>query len=318
MLVPAAPADSDALLGFLAATQKQTLENYSKLSYEGAIENTRNVKKLGKAIDFSSHYSVVHQSNTTLLTRELYTTIIVDENPDGGGPPTYEVSHVPSVKRVLKTPEYIAVWSNVGDLSFMMYFREDWEAELGRFENSFEFTYRPVSILKRCFGQSTPFYRLYERETSLARWHAAASAEGGPLAVRRELPDSDMKYHFDLDLSIMPENGLISYARFKRPHDVVVGTVNVSYTTMAWGDGELKVPARYRYTNRGGPPESDSTIEIQYSGFRDDSDLPPMTLADLGAPPKLMLLNRTFPDSRLEQQIWDGSEPDVATWKVGP
>ncbi len=314
LVVSSTTAESTPLLEFLAATQKQTVQSYEKLSYEGNVSSTSFVKDLGKAVDFSSHYSVLRQSETILLTRELYTTILVDENPPGGGPPTHTLSTVPSVKRVLKTPEYIVVWAELGDPVAMVYFAEDWQENIPIYENNFDFSYRPVSIMTRCFGLSNPFFQLYEKENSRAKWQIVAFEENKAISIQRELPDAEGNYKRNLDLSFTPDDGLVTQGRFQAPRDPVAQSVEVTYTTLPFNGKEIRVPKLHRFNKTGDRPESEAVIKITYSNFADNSEKAPLTLADMGVPIRTGL-QRVYSDGRVIEKLWDGNPLTPKTWR---
>ncbi|MCF6287400.1 MAG: hypothetical protein L3K26_19800, partial [Candidatus Hydrogenedentes bacterium] len=230
------------------------------------------------------------------------------------GEPTYEVARAPSVKRVLKTPEYTVAWQDFGSSSVLLFVAEDWQSDIGNYENNFNFSYTGVSIMKRCFGQHTPFYTLYGNKESLAKWHVVEFKENGVLKVERELPDRDMNYVINLNLSFLPEEGLVLDASFKAPHDTVVAAAKVAYEKTVVGGKEVRVPTLYRHTKTGGGPELDSTLEIKYSNYSDESAMPPLTLADMGAFRGIQL-NRVFTDGHIESRLWDGKELDLNAWK---
>jgi len=315
LIAPCAQEDPAALLQFLAATQKQTSEAYEKLSYECEIASTSFDTTLKQEVTHSSHYKLLRRADTTLLTSELYTSIIIDEQPAGGGGPTYKVSEEPSVMLVLKSPDYIVVWSDMNNRSVLVYFAEDWRDNMASYETNFEFSYQPVSIVRRCFGQSNPFYQLYETKGSLAKWQVLAFEEGNSIKVQRQLPDSEMNYHVDLNLTLSPDDGLMMEAEFKPPRDTVVNSVTATYSTIMLGGRELRVPSIYRHRSAGGPPELSVTNEITYTNFLDESALPPLTLNDMGIP-KGIGLARSFTDGHTEPKGWNGKPLSIETWRT--
>ena len=300
------------LLRLLAATQKQTASTYDKLSFDASVLTTNYIEKLGKPLTVKSHYTVVKRSDTTLITRELHTSILVDEEPAGGGEATYEISNEPSVKRVLKTPEYIVIWGEIGFRTVLIYYAEDWQDALPNYEVNFEFDYRPVSIMKRCFGLHTPFYSLYEKEGSVAKWYVREFDPDGQMKVERALPDRDSNYVVDLRLSLDAESGLVRNVRYQVPHSASVGTSTVEYTTLALENQELRVPSRYRYRLTDDTPETEKAIDIDYSNIRDESAGPPQTLVDLGIP-RGTKLSRVFRDDHIESSYWDGAKRSKLT-----
>ena len=305
--MPVAHEDPAELLDFLAATQRQTSLAYDKLSYDAAMSTTSFVKALGKPLTVASHYSVRKHSGTTLVTREIYTTILVDEAPAGGGAPVYEVSNLPSVKRILKTPDYIVVWSDMGDLSVLVYYLEDWRNSLPNYEHNFDFDYRPVSIMNRCFGLDTPFYKLYE-ETAWSKWEILEFEPGADIEIERGVTTGpDGTYQRNLTMSLHATEGLLFHSRFKPPLDNSVATSEVEYTEIAWGESVLKVPSRYEYALTTEPAENSQSIRIEYKNVSDQSASPPLTLVDMGVPPRVEL-NRVFVDGKIKSSYWDGQE----------
>ena len=71
---PSAQEEPAELLRLLAATQKKTASTYDKLSFDASVLTTNYIEKLGKPLTVKSHYTVVKRSDTTLITRELYTS----------------------------------------------------------------------------------------------------------------------------------------------------------------------------------------------------------------------------------------------------
>ena len=312
LVLPCAQEDPAELLRLLAATQKQTAAAYDRLSFDASVLTTNYIKKLGKPLTVKSHYTVVKRSETTLITRELYTSILVDEEPAGGGGATYEVSHEPSVKRVLKTPESIVVWGEVGFRTVLIYYAEDWQDALPNYEVNFEFDYRPVSIMKRCFGLDTPFYSLYEQEGTKSKWYVREFDPKGEMKVQRESLDRDSNYQNNLTLILEPVEGIVRFAEFAPPHGASVGTGTVEYTKLAFDTRALSVPSRYRYRLTDDTPETEKAIDIDYTNVRDESAEPPQTLVELGIPVGTKL-NRVFRDGHIDVTYWDGAKRNTET-----
>lgn len=305
--MPTAQGDPADLLNFLAATQRQTSLAYDKLSYDAAMSTTSFVKTLGKPLTVASHYKVQKRSGTTLVTRELYTTILVDEAPAGGGAPIYEACDAPSVKRILKTPNYIVVWADMGNLSVLVYYAEDWRDKQPNYEHNFDFDYRPASIMNRCFGGDAPFYELYK--SVWAKWEILKFDPGVEIEIERALPTGPnaTDYQKNLTLFFRAADGLLLRSRFKAPLDTSVATSTVEYTEIPWGDDVLKVPSRYEYALTAEPVEKSKSIQIDYKNISDESTSPALTLVDMGVPPRVEL-NRVFADGKITSSSWDGNE----------
>ena len=312
LVLPGAQEDPAELLRLLAATQKQTAAAYDTLSFDASVLTTNYIKKPGKPLTVKSHYTVVKRSETTLITRELYTSILVDEEPAGGGEATYEVSHEPSVKRVLKTPEYIVVWGEVGFRTVLIYYAEDWQDALPNYDVNFEFDYRPVSIMKRCFGLHTPFYSLYEKEGTKSKWYVREFDPKGEMKVQRESLDRDSNYQNNLTLILEPVEGVVRFAEFAPPHDTSVGTGAVAYTKLVLAGRELNVPSRYEYKLTRVETEKSKSISIDYANIRDESAEPPQTLVELGIPVGTKL-SRVFRDGHIDVTYWDGAKRNTET-----
>lgn len=314
LVASSAQEDPTVFLQSLAATQKQTCEAYEKLSYECAVTSTSFDTALKQEVTHSSRYKVQRRSNTTLLTTEELTSTTIDEHPAGEGPPTHTLSNEPSVLLVLKSPEYIVVWSDRNIRSVLVYFAEDWRDNMASYETNFEFSYQLVSIVRQCFGQSNPFYQLYETKGSLAKWQVPAFEANKFVKVQRQLPDTEMKYHVDLNLTFSPGDGLMMGAEFKPPRGTIVYSNSATYETVIVGGKELRVPSKYQQRSAGGPPHLSATTEITYSNFSDESALPPLTLTDMGVP-KGIGLARSFTDGHTEPKGWNGKPLTIETWR---
>ena len=213
---------------------------------------------------------------------------------------------------MLKTPEYIVIWGEIGFRTVLIYYAEDWQDALPNYEVNFEFDYRPVSIMKRCFGLHTPFYSLYEKEDSVAKWYVREFDPDGQTKVERALPDRDSNYVVDLRLSLDAEPGLVRNVRYQVPHDTSVGISTVEYTTLVQENQELSVPSRYKYKLSRVEAEKSKFIDIDYSNIRDESAGPPQTLVDLGIP-RGTKLSRVFRDGHIEATYWDGAKRSKLT-----
>tara|TARA_R110001592_G_scaffold258896_1_gene522708 strand:- start:1311 stop:2270 length:960 start_codon:yes stop_codon:yes gene_type:complete len=290
-------------LKFLAATQEQTQVAYSRLSYDANVINTSFIPNLKSSLPVTSRYVVRVHGDTVLNTWECLTTLKEDEGNDGK--PSITVSDQPRVKRVLKTPTYIAVWRDVANPTIMLYYLEDWRDSLRDYNTTFDSTFSLVDINRLCFGHSTPFVSLYRNQGFSARWDVLAFEAGERIQVQRSLPVKEAVYSPDLMLDMNPMDGLVRNGTFKPVAAKLGAEVNVEYVEASIGGRSLHVPSTYNYDKASEREELKSNIAITFTNFVDEADKPELTLSDLGVPVGAAL-RKMYPDGRQKTAKWDG------------
>jgi hypothetical protein len=288
-----APANLEAQLVAHAATQEKTYSAYARLSYDATRTISGFNQHLGRELTDVARYEVRSRSNTILVT---CTT-------------TWPETGKPFVQKVLLTPDYAAYWGLAELPQVSVQFRADWSEEEDK--NGYTEIFYSVAgplIQEECFGHSKPLFESLKRKVHDPKWSITSSDSTAEVIVQRALRNREAVYTTDLTYWIDPHDGLVRRTEFSANGESNLRAVQ--YLEFKGGMGTMRVPQRVQSpADDAKAPKSGLKTTIEYADFVDESDLPPLTLADMGIPPKGEVLRHWPVEGKPSQALpWDGRD----------
>lgn len=288
-----APANLEAQLVALAATQEKTHSAYARLSYDATRTLSGFNQHLGRELTDVARYEVRSRSNTVMVT---CTT-------------TWPETGKPFVQRVLLTPDYAAHWGLAELPQVSIRFREDWrEAEDKNGYTEIFYTVAGPLIQQECFGHSEPLFESLKRTMHEPKWSISPSDSTAEVIVQRALRNRESVYTTDLTYWIDPLDGRVRRTEFSPSGESNLRAVQ--YVEFKGGMGTMRVPQRIQTpADDAEAAESGLKTIIEYASFVDESDRPPLTLADMGLPPKGEVFRHWPVEGKPSQRLpWDGHD----------
>lgn len=293
LLAADAPANLEAQLVALAATQEKTHGAYLRLSYDVTRTISGFNQHLGRESTDVARYEVRSRSNTIMVTRTT----------------TWPETGKPFVQKILLTPDYAAFRGLAELAQVSVRFRADWSEEEDK--NGYTEIFYSVAgplIQEECFGHSRPLFESLKRKVHDPKWSISPSDSTAEVIVQRALRNREAVYTTDLTCWIDPLDGLVRRTEFSANGDSNLRAVR--YADFKSGTGSIRVPQRIQSpADDAKAPESGLKTIIEYANFVDESDLPPLTLADMGLPPGGEVFRHWPVEGKPSQRLpWDGHD----------
>lgn len=287
---------------YITAQQRNTLEIYSKLSFNAAVSTKTEEEFTADLFEQTQVFHVSNRRGTLLFTRECSTA--VEEIPQQKGgvllPPVFRAKNHPLAMRLLVTEDYLINWHEISNPVASLYSAEDWKRTPNGYQNKL-LAYLDVALPNRyCFGLYTPLEELLNHNSPHISW-AVEVAENGVYQVVRtiQLPDGNSK----TDLRM----------RFDSLHAVLLGAeflpgksrsvCSISYEELQAQAGKVLVPKSVLVIAYDTDERIVEETRVEYSDFRDESMLPAHQLSDLELPGGSSVLKK-YPDGSQTTLLW--------------
>lgn len=300
------PEDPEQILKFLAAQQINTAAIYDTLSYDAVVKRTTKEDFSPDPIQMRVVFHYSRRGSTLLLTVENSHMIHEIEQRVNGKvvDPVFEVKNTPIVNRLLFTDDLVLSWPDMATPRLQIYYESDWrESELG-FRQRLPLHGKEADLNFRCLGQFNSFHELLATSPDYVKWEALPG-DNGEYEVKRKLLLPDDKVQ-DLTLLLDARSGLCTKTKFQ-PKDGSLAECNVEYTTFDYRGTQIRVPKHYSSTELNPAGNLVEETEITFSDFRDESDLPPYTLGDIGLPEEIDI-RRVISPTKIKFLQWKGGE----------
>lgn len=290
-------------LEFFAAQQQEYGRLYDKLSYKASVISHVDDPFFQMVVDQKYIYTISRRGNSLLLTREADSTLRRIQQRDQGKATgvVFDKHDEPNVQRLLVTETFTAFWPDLKTPLARIHFAEDWKDNPKGHRQNYLALAMSVDLARRSFGPLTPFYETYRAAPEKSVW--ATRVHGDARVITRTLlGDSEP----DLILTVEPRHGaVIPHGRFT-PKDAEV-TVDVAFTPLEVNGRTIHVPETYRSLERGKEGDFVESMEIHFSEFKDESDLPPYQLNDLGLPDGAVV-HKVHGERQVTQMVYEGGE----------
>lgn len=302
--------DPKALLDLLVATQASTAKELEKLSYEVDSTYTRYLNDDIEPTSVNMNLRLFKKSNSAMLIWKTDVIFFEDDSENNGrtGTKVYEEKGT-RVRVILRTGEYLAVWSDIAKPDVRLFFYDEWKNSGKDVDAEFGHALTTMNIQQACLGLDTQFSEIYSK--NLHKW---AIHEFDPLHVIRisgSRPVDGIMVEF-LSAKFRPKDGLMT-EWVSRPSTPIAQSAKVEYSEFASATGKIGVPIRHIVTRLRKDGRAPITKDKKFSNFQDLSMERPLELADMELPQQAVL-NRIAPDGTVQSQVWNGRSLDTIEW----
>ncbi len=290
-------------LEFLAAQQQEYARLYDKLSYKAFVTSRVDDPFYKMVVDHKYISTISRRGNSLLLTREADSTLrrVQQRNQGKAIGVIFDKEDEPNVQRLLVTETFTVFWPDLKTPMARIHLAQDWQEDPKGHRQNYLALVRSVDIARRSFGPLTPFHETYRAAPKRSVWSTRMDGDKHVI-IRTLLGDSEP----DLILTVNPRHGaVIPHGRFA-PKDAEV-TADVTFTPFDVNGHTIHVPETCRSLERGKEGSFVESLEIHFSEFKDESDLPPYTLNDLGLPDGA-LVQRVHSEGRVQPMVIKGDE----------
>ncbi|MBX3176653.1 MAG: hypothetical protein KF886_04785 [Candidatus Hydrogenedentes bacterium] len=280
----AKPLGSASPFDALTTRQADTRAVYDRLSYRAAIETLAHEPELQEPLMRKVEIQISVRGDTRLITVTASDRVEAQERRENGValPPGISVRNVPQIRRFLLAPDHTVAWLDASAPVAHWYRAENWRNPEQDYMRRLAMYWSDADLRTRCFGTSVPIGELIGLAPEYSTWRAEIQDDGLLRATRTPKDEEDSSP--DMIMLLDPETGLM------RETSLNSGPGNraeyrVTYTPLEHRAGAIPVPATYEqiaYTRENRTPTA--TTRITFSNFRDESDQPEHTIADLGMP----------------------------------
>lgn len=287
---------------FLIAEQENSSSLFDRLSFVAEVRTTTFFQELNESIPIYSRYILIKRSSTYLLTWECMTTLNTQNTGINGQASPVFVSKSPLVRRILRTPEYVATWTDVSKPTATIAFSEDWKNNVREYFRKSDGLYSPIEISRICFGVVTPLSELVPRSSESTVWSVAKASEHPfeQIILERTLQLDNGHTNVDLVLKLWLAGGLLAEGTFQPVKSSTVQKVAIEYQEDALG---LTLPHVYSSTIEGGKLHGTGVI-MRFLDYADETSMPDFEFEDLALPRGSTVL-RIWPDGKVAP-ITDG------------
>lgn len=310
---PPQPVSSDPaqLLNFLAAQQLNTAAIYDKLSYSAVVQRTSKEDFSPDPIQLRIVYHYSRRSGTYLLTVENSHVIHEVEQRVNGKlvDPLFQVKERPIVNRLLFTSAFVLSWPDMATPKLDIYYESDWRGSPSGYRQQLPLYGKEADLNLCCLGLFNPFHEVLASSPEYVQWEFRPLAEG-EYEVKRTLALSEKNLQ-DLTLVLDARSGVCRQTRFQ-PNDGSLSDSRVEYTTFEYRGNKIDVPKSYSSMETNPDGSLVEKLEIAFSDFRDESELPPYALADAELPEGVGI-RRVKSPTKVEFLQWKGGELQEAS-----
>lgn len=268
----------------VAALQLKTSAILDTLSYTAVVKSTSQEEFSAEPFRQTQTYSYSKRGTSLLLKQEDSNLLIAEEQYKNGKPAgaIMKVLEKPHTRRLMVTDEFTLAWGDLSVPVIAQYLTADWKGVEGNAKDRLLAYGAGGDVKIRCFGQSMPFHAMLSQSPEFTTW-ALTSKDASTVDLKRTLTISPQEKFQDTTLLLDARTGLLR-------SEVILSKVGaeftcaVEYTTFAHKSGPIEVPKSYTSKSTDEKGAVQEELEIVFSDFKDESELPPYSFVDMGVP----------------------------------
>lgn len=300
--------ETSEMLSFIAAQQQSTAAIYDTLSYTAVVKSATMEDFSPDPFQQTVVYKFSKRGKSILLTREASNFVEEQEQRENGKlvGSKFKVHEVPTAKRLLFTEKFKLLWSDVATPRLDLYNASDWKTTDEDYKQNLRAYMQGAELKHCCFGQANPFYELLPLSQKFCTWELS-KIDDGEFEIKRMLTSDPEKIIQDLTMNVSAEAGLMRKALCRPGKNGWESTCEVEYASMPYKTGVLEVPKHYHSKDVENGNTLVQEIDISFTDFRDESDMPDYSLGDIGLPEGAEVWRILSPEG-VQYLQWKGGE----------